>query len=329
MEGFNMYKKGIISKIVVIALILAMNSVVFASENVEKKVISEDIHVTIEGREVLAANETANKSELELELELKYPSDLDFEQNYIQKNILKSHNVTPDEAAKAVEDEEDYIVNLINSLLDENNMTDLSNWEYNLQFLENNYDEIVNIEDVNIFYVDSYIEAYTFVKLSKDMPETSVENENDPTITPFFSKSFSDKVKEYAKKYYKNPNKTDYVFFPDVNSSYYDCANFASQCIKYAGKSMEGSKGENEDFSKWFSYGNTFVEKNISSTWRGADAFKWYWSSKVNYDTFTSMNSDASNKDFLIAQHSGKNGGQYEEPLKNKSFSKIRIYTMS
>lgn len=300
------------------------------------------------------ANTQTEKSDVEKEIELKQSIAAE---PYLQNNIMASLTRTPDEAFLAVEEEEAYIANLINTQLSDGT-TDTSNWEFNLEYLIDNYEIISNLQDVKMHYVDSYIEAYKYVKLSKGMPAQSQKNNNQQSIMPAYSSAFADKVIEYAKKYYDTPNTSEYVFFPDVDSTYYDCANFASQSIKYAGKTMEGSKGQHEDFSKWFSYGNTFIAANISSTWRGADAFKWYWSSKVNYNTFSSVGTDsyaygykgdiisllnsndrathtviivgyASGSDFLIAQHSDKNGGQFEVRLSGKAFSKFRIYTMS
>lgn len=205
-------------------------------------------------------------------------------------DVNRSHSGI-DEAYDHVMKEENYIVELINGL-GEN--TDLNNWEFNLQYLKNNIDTIKNKADVNLSYVDSYIEAYEWVKLNESMPDQKV-NQSAMNITTAAevmatSYSYSDAV-SYANKYYKNYNSN----YPDWNSAGGDCANFISQCLYAGGKSMKGTPGTKEaaeNFANWFSKGTSLNVKNVSSTWRGADAFRNYWQTNAtSYKKFTSVDS--------------------------------------
>lgn len=199
-----------------------------------------------------------------------------------------------------IDDEENYIVNLINS---QGKDTDLSNWEFNLEYLQNNYDSLKSVSGFNKNYVDSYIEAYTIVELTKDMPDekvntiTTLKYTTDAAISMRASTanySYSNAL-SYAEKYYKNYNKN----YPDWSSSGGDCANFVSQCLYAGGKAMKGIPGNSssaESFSNWFSSGTSQNTKNVSSTWRGADAFKWYWMDhSESYKKFTAVDSTSWN----------------------------------
>jgi hypothetical protein len=197
------------------------------------------------------------------------------------------------EAYENVMKEENYIVNLINEL-GEN--TDLDNWEFNLEYLKNNIESIKNKDDVNLAYVDSYIEAYEWVTTNENMPDQKV-SQKAINMTKFAqvmatSYSYSDAV-FYAEKYYKNYNSN----YSDWNSAGGDCANFISQCLYAGGKSMAGTPGTKvaaENFANWFSKGTTQNVKNVSSTWRGADAFRNYWQSNAtSYKKFTSVDNSS------------------------------------
>ena len=78
-----------------------------------------------------------------------------------------------------------------------------------------------------------------------------------------------------------------------------DCANFVSQCLYAGGKAMKGtpgSKSSAENTSNWFSSGKTQNILNVSSTWRGADSFKWYWMDhSESYKKFTAVDSTSWN----------------------------------
>lgn len=179
-------------------------------------------------------------------------------------------------------DEENYIVDFINQLSEEN--TTLSNWEFNLNCLQENYDEISNIPEANLRYIDSYIEAYTSVLDSKDMPDEKV---NEATV--YASSYNSTDAVNYANEYYKNYNSN----YPDWNSQGGDCANFVSQCLYAGGKTMKGTPGTSssaQNFTNWFSKGTAASTTNVSSTWRGADAFRNYWQDNASsYKKFTAV----------------------------------------
>jgi len=207
--------------------------------------------------------------------------------------LKKEHKKDEISAAyKAVQDEENYIVNLINRI-DANSNTTLSNWEYNLKWLKKNYELLKNYknEEINFKHVDSYIEAYEFVLLDKNTPDEKEISHNSfktfssslDAATYSSSYSPSDAI-EYAETYYSDYNSN----YPDWTSYGGDCANFVSQCLYAGGKSMKNGSATN--FSNWFSYGSSEDKDNVSSTWRGADAFKHYWkANSTRYKKFTSF----------------------------------------
>ena len=200
-----------------------------------------------------------------------------------------SGNNEIDEAYKRVMDEENYIVNLI---IEQGKDTALDKWEFNLNYLKNNYETIKNIPDINLSYVDSYIEAYEWQLISKDMPDEKINRKSVVTQSNEYDWS---KAVEYAKKYYKDYNDA----YPDWSAPPYggDWANFISQCVHEGGKPMEGTPGtekEAKDWSNWFSEGKEHDVKKVSSTWRGANAFKSYWQSHATaYKKFTSVGSES------------------------------------
>lgn len=184
-------------------------------------------------------------------------------------------------------EEENYIVDLINGQGED---TSLSNWEFNLNYLKEHYEELSNISGVKMHFIDSYIQSYTTVEMDKDMPKSKV-NETTSLIRSTYD---GDAAADYALEYCYNYN-PDYPNWETYNPGYtWDCANFVSQCLFAGGKSMEGS--DPTSFSNWFSYGNVCSTSQVSSTWRGADAFRHYWMSNASsYKTFYSIGSESYN----------------------------------
>jgi hypothetical protein len=198
-----------------------------------------------------------------------------------------------DEAYEKIMKEENYIVDLINGF---GESTNINNWKFNLKYLKDNRDTIKNKDDANLEYINSYVEAYEWVKLNEDMPEQKVSQKAMSITTAAkvmaTSYSYSDAV-SYANKYYKSYNSS----YPDWNSVGGDCANFISQCLYAGGKSMVGTPGTTQaadNFANWFSKGTSQNVKNVSSTWRGADAFRNYWQTNAtSYKKFTSVDSNS------------------------------------
>lgn len=207
----------------------------------------------------------------------------------ITNNSKKSNedNKAITEAYNRVNQEEEYIVNLINSC-GEN--TTLDNWKFNLDYLKNNYDSIKQINDVNLNYVDLYIEAYKLVSLNESMPDEKVSSE----ITMLATYN-SGLAIDYATRYYSNYNSN----YSNWSSYGGDCANFVSQCLYAGGKSMKGTPGSSSssaNFSNWFSSGSAANTSYVSSTWRGADAFRNYWQvNATSYKKFTSVSTSSWN----------------------------------
>lgn len=213
---------------------------------------------------------------------------------YQEKYVVAASVDSTDETDKDVVDvayqnmmaREIYITELISSY--SGMETTMADWEHNLEYLRNHYDELMNVEGVNKIYVDLYIEDYEIVQSTRNMPETQINE----TRTRASSYSASDAI-AYAEKYFKTYNSS----YPDWSSYGGDCANFISQCLYAGGKSMKGTPGTSsaaQDWSNWFSKGSSCNTSNVSSTWRGANAFKSYWQSNARgYSTFSSVSFDA------------------------------------
>lgn len=210
----------------------------------------------------------------------------------VTKQQQKVSNIEINEAYERVQREERYIVSLINSL-EENTVTNQENWKFNLNYLKKNYSYLNKKHKdgdtkINLFYIDSYIEAYEYVLLDERSPKEK-KNLNRALISDT-NYTINDAV-DYANTYYSNYN----ISYPNWSSYGGDCANFVSQSLYAGGKSMVGTPGTSssaQDFSNWFSTGSSNNTKNVSSTWRGADAFKHYWKANaLSYKTFTSFSS--------------------------------------
>ena len=247
-----------------------------------------------------------------------------FSKNSIDKTEEDIVNVAYNNMIK----KEKYIVDLISQ--HSGKQTSLDAWEYNLQYLLTHYNEIKNVDNINMLYVESYIEDYKIVMATQNMPLTK-RNERSTYATSY---NYSNAVR-YAEAYYQNYNSA----YPDWTSYGGDCANFISQCLYAGGKAMKGTPGTAsaaQNLSNWFSSGKTCNTNNVSSTWRGANAFKSYWqrnasgyskfstvsSNSYNYgfcgDAVSLLNSngsayhtliivgyDSANKDFIVAAHTG------------------------
>lgn len=241
----------------------------------------------------ISKNTNFNEDEIQkiLEKNPNYFEDLEKQEEAKKGNIshYKKNNSEIDEidiAYQKMMERENYIVDLVSKL--SNQETNLTNWEYNHNYLSNNYDEIIKDKNVNIEFIDRYIEDYNNLLISKNMPdEKPISNNNKSSYSRI-------NAVEYANRYYSNYNPS----YPDWTPYGGDCANFVSQCLYAGGKSMSGSPGSSsaQDWGNWFSYGSDLNTSNVSSTWRGANAFKSYWqSNSVGYKKFDSFSPDAYN----------------------------------
>lgn len=242
-----------------------------------------------------------------------------------------------DEAYQRMLERENYVVELINTLSDIS--TSFENWEENLEYLLNNYDNIILLDDINKEYINIYIETYQYLLLTKDFPD---EKSNMMRITTDPNYSIDAAVNYAYDNCYKfNSN------YPNWTSLGGDCANFVSQCLYAGGKSMKGTPGSSNatNWSNSFSYGTALDTSKVSATWRGANAFKSYWqTNSLSYKKFSSCTSEAlsygyrgdavsflntngaayhtliivsyGNQDLLLAQHTPSND---RRSLKNSS----------
>lgn len=288
-------KKLLCSALVVSTLVLP--TTVFAADKTNNSILGG---VTSYVNEVYVNLDEEEKEILIDELYKEKSEVLDNTYNTAKQQLAESKVTMMNHDIDRVNDEENYIAKLINS---QGERTNTSNWEFNLKYLQDNYDSLKSLSNFKKNYVDSYIEAYTIVQLTKDMPDekantiTTLKYTTDAAISMRASTanySYRDAL-SYAEKYYKSYNKN----YPDWSSSGGDCANFVSQCLYAGGKAMRGTPGSSssaDNFSNWFSSGTSQNTKNVSSTWRGADAFKWYWMDhSESYKKFTAVDSTSWN----------------------------------
>jgi len=224
-----------------------------------------------------------------------YLKDLEYE-NSLKEEARKNSETTAassfqekDELDVAYENmliRESYIVDLISQLSEEE--TRFDNWEYNLNYLVDNYKYLNQLADLNMSYIDIYIETYENLKLTKNLPD---EKKAESKVSVLSTYSRDDAV-DYALLYCYNYNSN----YPDWNVYGGDCAYFVSQALHAGGKNMQGSDSTNTGAAwekNWFSYGTTTSTTNVSPTWRGANAFKTYWQKHAtSYKKFTSYSSD-------------------------------------
>lgn len=228
--------------------------------------------------------------DLEYELMLKEKGSIE-----VSEKQQLSFEKEIDEAYNRVMTEEKYIINLINSF-DIKKKTSIENWEFNLSFLQKNYNTIKKMSDVKMYYVDSYIGAYEIVKLNIQAPDEKKYTLETPQAIALRTSDGGYDISEavnYAKKYYYSYN----IAYPDWSSYGGDCANFVSQCLYAGGKPWKGTPGsitQAQNFGNWFSTGSAENTSNVSSTWRGADAFRHYWQmNSLSHKRFNRYTSDA------------------------------------
>ena len=81
-----------------------------------------------------------------------------YQEKYVipaQKEIsLPTEDTSDNEASEQMVEEETYIVNFIQST--NNQQTTLDNWKYNLSFLQEHYNEIMALPNINVRFVDDY-----------------------------------------------------------------------------------------------------------------------------------------------------------------------------
>lgn len=269
---------------------------------------NDDIYkgVTSYVNEVYVNLNTKEKDKLVDELYKEKSSSKNIDNSSITKsNTLSKQAKEIDESYERVQKEEKYIVNLINSL-GEN--TSISNWKFNYNYLKNNYDVIKKMKNININYINSYIEAYKFVLLNESMPDEKVNTRTSLNLSTSSTSSAavaysiastsgynSGLAIDYATRYFKNYNPN----YSNWSSAGGDCANFVSQCLYAGGKKMKGTPGSSSsaaNFSNWFSSGTAQSTSNVSATWRGADAFRNYWQvNSSSYKKFTKVDTNSWN----------------------------------
>ena len=142
------------------------------------------------GSSVLASEpesqENLDRAEINQYVSEQFPALSDTEQDELVEEIYqekyatvlpmseneRSTEVFVDTAYQNMMERETYIVELISS--HSGIETSSAEWEYNLNYLQCHYDEIMSLEGVNSLYVDLYIEDYEIVLATQDMPAAQI-----------------------------------------------------------------------------------------------------------------------------------------------------------
>ena len=160
------------------------------------------------------------------------------------------------------------VVNYINENLNPGYEATLDTTEKNIEILKKNLDKM-NKSDKELALL--YIEDME----SEDNFDETIAKKYLKTNTLYRSseKDAASKCVAYAKEYWKDYNPS----YPDWDV---DCANFVSQCLYAGEKKMKHEYPKIDDSRNWFSYGSKKDPSKVSSTWRGANMFKWHWVSR-------------------------------------------------
>lgn len=187
------------------------------------------------------------------------------------KIASRSNAGSIDEVTAKMEAEEQYVADLITDR--SGAPTTTANWEYNLGYLNENYDAILS-GNVDKDIVDRYIFDYNIVK-NETIPDSG-RRDVSPQARAAASAYDPDEAIWYAYEYAYSYNSD----FPDYSGWFGDCANFVSQCLNYGGYDMTDVDGNVDNYyDNWFCYTNSDTDvSEVASTWRGATTFPLYWS---------------------------------------------------
>lgn len=201
--------KKLILSLVTSAIILSNTGFVFANDTNSNVEQVENIYA-VNGTIIFNENKQKSKDEL---LDKKYYNDNsgweetfnglnDYIGNNDPNTVFKElenksnsgNGIEPDDelAMMFYKDlvEEEYVVDLINQ--NSKAQTTIDNWEYNLNFLKENYDAIAKNNAVDIQLIDAHIESYSFSLLTKDMPDyKEMDTSKSLSISTYIDKFYN------------------------------------------------------------------------------------------------------------------------------------------
>lgn len=160
------------------------------------------------------------------------------------------------------------IVDYINKNLKPNYYATLDTTEENINILKRHINSLPNeVKESALLYIEDMESEDNFDEtIAKKYLKTNILYRSS-------EKDAASKCVAYAKKYWKDYNPS----YPDWDV---DCANFVSQCLYAGEKKMKHEYPKIDDSRNWFSYGSKKEPSQVSSTWRGANMFKWHWVSR-------------------------------------------------
>lgn len=222
-----------------------------------------------------------------------------------------------------------------------------------VNYLKSDYQNIINNEYAEKEVIDYYINLYETNSNILNHIEEKASYVLPQKVQAKTSYTYvSSRAVAYAKDHGKNIN-TNYPYWGD-NA---DCANFVSQCLHAGGMQMTDN-GNPKSTGSWYSYGTVADVSKVSSTWRGANMFRWYWvdraknsyrlynyqdvfdkakfgdvislchSDGVAYHTMIVVGRKSKNKDLLLAAHSYDTiDAKLSEKMLRSDCSSVMLYS--
>ena len=211
-------------------------------------------------------------------------SKLDFVVDHEEFNRITAVTSRPDEPSGY-----DYIEIYINENLNlDYDATGDDAVERNVAILKENMDKLPeDFKESAMLYIE---DMELGMKVAKRKEERELREKIEmraPNLDKKKEKENALAAVAYSKEYWKDPNKN----YPKWKQ---DCANFISQCLVAGKKEMRNKSKDIESSINWFSFGNKADINKVSSTWRGADMFKWHWNARAyDYKDFDLSKKDA------------------------------------
>lgn len=247
---------------------------------------------------------TEVKKSLDEYVKESYPDLNDIDQNQLKTDILEyiyennmGHDPMPQyyQSVDSYMKVEQYLLKYANI-----NIDDMK--EKSMNYLASNIEDVVKKTGMGEFQVKEIIASLASnistednyndeqnLKLMKSINEKLGEFIKDDEISLTKAIEYNEsKAMAYATKWdgsKRNPN------YRDFSGSGGDCANFVSQCLRAGGMKFKDGKVDNT--SAWYYKGYNLNQ--ISSTWRGANMFRWHWQVRAGKITDVSASQTKSN----------------------------------
>jgi plastocyanin len=197
-------------------------------------------------------------------------------------------------------EDQDYGISVINKLGGNGDNT-MGSIQYNSKYLNENYDRISKIPNIDMNKIDNYKSAASIAvedmytpndqrfhvivadglkNSGKNYQNIGALNYNGNAAAAYANSHWSKNLGLYAKNY------PDWSTFGDPGTNS-DCANFASQCLNSGGlqyniAEANATTSTSRDVKNWYSYGTKCLEDKVSKTHRGTGDLRTYMINTLN-----------------------------------------------